>query len=143
MGWRFGCIRMDCSRVSTVLTGRPVSRAANAAQSGDSVEALKHLHIARSRGYARIDLLITNPSYDPIRNDPGFRGLVAELATAQLERLEASEAPSQVELYSIALMYEVRGETGRAVEALERASAEGGPIGRLVEAKLEQLRSRE
>jgi hypothetical protein len=120
-----------------------LARAASAAQSGDSTEALKHLYLARERGYARIDLLMSNPAYDPIRNDPEFRALIFELAEAQLERLEASETPSQMELFSIALMYEIRGETGRAVAALERASAEGGPIGPLVEDKLRNLRSSE
>jgi len=120
-----------------------MARAARAAQAGDSQEALRQLRVARARGYTRVDQLIGHPAYGPIRSHPEFQALLAEMASSQLERLNENADPSQLELHSMAMLYDVRGETDRAVEALERALAEGGPIDDRIRSELENLRRKQ
>jgi hypothetical protein len=115
-------------------------RARQAAQNGDVETALAELRRLMARGYNRFDVLLTDGSYGPIRDDPRFRALMREMASWWIERLGQRESLTQLDLYMVALSHEVRGEREAEVRALERALEVGGPSDDAIRERLERVR---
>ena len=116
-------------------------KALRAAQLGDADSAIADLRAARALGFNRYEQLQSDPNFDPIRDDPRFRSLVSEMAGWWVERLSAVTDPTQIELRTLALARLARGERGRAIDALERAVARGGPLDARLRDELAELRA--
>ena len=139
--WRSAQLVMaDAERNYPDGTAAKTRQAVRAARSGDVETAVALLRQAHARGYNRLDHLLQEPAYAPYLDDPRFRALLVQFADGMLEHLGRNDAPSQLELHVMALAHEVRGDTGEAVRALERALAVGGPIDAQIERDLAALR---
>lgn len=103
-------------------------RATRAMQAGDRRDALAALQAASARGYERFDQLLANPTYAPLRGDPGFDAVIAEMAGRWIARLGARPDPAQSELLSLAVAHRLRGEREEARRAAERGLARPGPL---------------
>lgn len=115
-------------------------RARRAVQEGDADRAVSALRAAQARGFNRFEQLQSDPGYDPIRGDPGFRALVREMAAWWIERSDRLQDPTQTELRVRALAHLARGEEAEAIRAFEAALARGGPIDDRIRAELNDLR---
>jgi hypothetical protein len=109
--------------------GLPARRlqAAEAARRGDVDAVVAALRAAVARGFDRFGDLEQDPTFDPIRNDPRFRAVVAEVAAAWIAHVEPRGHLTQQELVMLGQAYRARGEWDRAVAALEQAAADPGP----------------
>ncbi|MCZ6783013.1 MAG: hypothetical protein O7G30_06850 [Proteobacteria bacterium] len=122
-------------------TAAATRKATRAARIGDADTAVSYLRAAHARGYNRLDHLLQEPAYLPMRNHPGFRALLEEIASKEIRRLERNDSPSQLELHVIALAYQTLRDTDGAIRALERALELEGPIQERLQADLVQLRA--
>ena len=116
-------------------------RARAAAQAGDVATAVAELREASLRGVDNFLVLEGDAGLAPIRDEPAFRALVAEVAGRWIERAEQRGAATQAELRFLGLAHAARGELDAAVAALERAQAAGGPLGDEVARDLAALRA--
>jgi hypothetical protein len=123
-------------------TAAQLRAADRAARLGDVDAVVAALRAAHRRGYDRLDQILADPSYVSMRDDARFRSLLEEIALGMIQRLERNASPGQLELHVIAVAYELRGETERAAQALERALEVGGPIDPQVRADLRRLRAK-
>ncbi len=123
-------------------TAAQLRAADRAARLGDVDAVVAALRAAHRRGYDRLDQILADPSYASMRDDARFRSLLEEIALGMIQRLERNDSPGQLELHVIAVAYELRGETERAAQALERALEVGGPIDPQVRADLRRLRAK-
>jgi tetratricopeptide (TPR) repeat protein len=121
-------------------TAAKTRQARRAALEGDVETAVAALRAAYARGYNRLDHLLAEPAYAPLRSDPRFAALLEEIAIEWRDRLGAGESPSQIELRALAQALIVLEDYRGAVEALERAQKVGGPIGDAIEGDLENVR---
>jgi hypothetical protein len=103
-------------------------RARRAASEGDAATTEALLRRASARGWDYWNVLLLQPAFAPIRSDPRFKALLADLAAAQLGKLERQSRLSQAELRNLADAHAVRGETEAALAALDTAIARGGPL---------------
>ena len=117
-------------------------RARSAAQRGDTESALASLRIATTRGIDRFTVVENDPGFAPIRNTPGFRELVREMAQRWIELAHRRGYTTQAELRMLGMAHVVRGELAQAVEAFEGALAAGGPQDDVVRGELEEARAR-
>ncbi len=139
--WRTPSLVMaDAERNYPEGTAANTRAAKRWAQAGDVDRTVAHLRAAYARGYNRIDHLIQEPAYAPMRGDPRFQALLVEIATDLLTFLSQREEPAQQELLVMALARHIRGETPEAIELLERALALGGPRTETVQQNLDELR---
>jgi len=111
-----------------------------AASQGDAERATRAFRRAVELGFTDLEQLVENPQLQPLKRHPGFRALLAEIATRNIARLRGPERPTQVELRELALAYSVRGDLAAAIRSLERALEEGGPYDASIRAELEELR---
>jgi hypothetical protein len=117
-------------------------RARSAAQRGDVEAALASLRIATSRGIDRFTVVENDPGLAPIRDDPGFRALVREMAQRWIELAHRRGYTTQPELRMLGMAHVVRGELEQAVAAFEGALAAGGPQDDVVRGELAEARAR-
>ena len=103
-------------------------RARRAASEGDVATAETLLRRASARGWDFWNVLLKQPAFEPIRGERRFKALLADLAAAQIEKLERQPRLSQAELRNLADAHAVRGETEAALAALDTAIARGGPF---------------
>jgi len=116
-------------------------RARSAAQAGDVATAVAELRAASLRGVDNFLVLENDPGLAPIRSEPAFRALVAEVAGRWIERARERGAATQAELRFLGLAHAERGERDAAIDALERAQAAGGPLSPEVARELAALRA--
>lgn len=114
-------------------------RARQAARMGQTELALAELRPLVAQGYHRFDVLVSDPAYAPVRDDPRFQALLHEMAAWWLRRIEAVDEKTQPDLYMAALCHAVRGENGAALAALDRALALGGPYDEILRDQREAL----
>jgi hypothetical protein len=117
-------------------------RARSAAQRGDTDAALASLRIATTHGIDRFTILENDPGLAPIRNTPGFRELIREMAQRWNELAQRRGYTTQAELRMLGMAHVVRGEMAQAVEAFEGALAAGGPQDDVVRGELAEARAR-
>jgi hypothetical protein len=98
------------------------------ALAGDAEGAVAALLAARARGYNRLDHLLSEQSYDRIRNSPQFKTLVGDLAREWIERYEQIEAPDQFEYRVMAQAYIVLDDLETAIHKIEAGIEVAGPI---------------
>ena len=115
-------------------------RASRAAKGGDAAEAIASLRAARSRGYNRIDNIFRDPAYQVISRDEAFQAFMEEWAQEEITRLQASGAPSQIELRVIAQIYIVLEDLPMAEKTIRRALEVEGPIEEELRFDLKQIR---
>ncbi len=115
-------------------------RARAAAQAGDVETAVAELRAASLRGVDNFTVLMRDPGLAPIRAEPAFHALVAEVAGRWIERATRRGLRTQAELRFLGLAHVARGELEQALEAYERALALGGPQQELVATELEAAR---
>ena len=115
-------------------------RARAAAQAGDVATAVAELREASLRGIDNFSVLERDPGLAPIREEPAFRELVAEVAGRWIERAQQRGVATQAELRFLGLAHVARGELDAAVAALERAAAAGGPLTDQVATELAAVR---
>jgi hypothetical protein len=104
--------------------------------------ALASLRIATTRGIDRFTVVESDPGFAPIRNTPGFRELVREMAQRWIELAHRRGYTTQAELRMLGMAHVVRGELAQAVEAFEGALAAGGPQDDVVRGELDEARAR-
>jgi hypothetical protein len=109
-------------------TAAKTREARRAALAGDVEGAVAALRAAYARGYNRLDHLLQDSAYTPMRSDPDFAALLSEMAVEWRDRLGSSESPSQIELRAVAQANIVLEDYDSALRALERALEVGGPI---------------
>ena len=97
------------------------------------------LRATRSRGYNRIDNIFRDPAYQVIGQDEAFQAFMEEWANEEVARLQASGAPSQLELRAIAQIYFVLGDLPKAEETIRRALEAAGPSEEELRFDLEQI----
>lgn len=118
-------------------------RASRAARDGDVDGAIEGLTRAYARGYNRLDQILQDPSYGFMRDNPRFRSLIDQMADDLIERVAGNEEPSQQELHALAFAYNAKRETQRAIEMLEQALEQDGPISDRIAAELRELQSQQ
>lgn len=112
------------THLKNVATLQQSESALRAGDSAGAVEALWTLH----RGdFDQIDMLLSFPPFAPLREQPRFKDLLAEMAAGLLEKYAGKDTLAQHELQQIGLAHFVRGELDAAERALERALELGGP----------------
>lgn len=115
--------------------------AQQAAKRGDAGTAVAALRRAATLGRDRFDALDADPMLAPIRNDPGFRALVDELADVYIAGMLSRGRPlSQEEHAALFVAYYRRGRLDLAERSLEAALARGGPYDERIERDLVALR---
>ena len=115
-------------------------RARQAAAAGDAETALAALWLTVERGDLRYRELLGDPAWAPLRGDPRFQAIVAEIARRWLALLPRYRDPSQVELFGFAEAAALLTQYDLAEELLERALAVGGRRDETVRAQLERVR---
>lgn len=98
------------------------------ALAGNAEGTVRALRAARSRGYNRLDHLISERGYDSIRNDPLFVALMTELAREWVDRYERIEEPDQHEYRVMAQAYIVLNDLDAAIRKIEAGILIKGPI---------------
>ena len=114
--------------------------AQRAAAAGDAGTTVALLRPAVARGFDRLDVLLSDPSYRALRGDPEFDAIVDGLARRIVERVAARDDPSQVELRVSAQALFVLGELGAAEDAYRRALGRPGPHAESIRIELESVR---
>jgi hypothetical protein len=112
-----------------------------AARRGDADGAVAALRAATARGFDRFMDLERDPVFDPVRGDPRFTALVAEVAGVWIARVEPRSEPTVPELLMLARAHRARGEWEAAEQRLEQALAAGGPGSQTARAELAGLRA--
>jgi len=97
-----------------------------AARQGDVPAVVVHLQYASDRGQIDFTSYARNPVWDPVRDDPRFRRVIAQMARRWLELEPLYLRPSQVELRGLAHAHLLVGELAEAEGLLERALDVGG-----------------
>jgi hypothetical protein len=118
-----------------------LQRARRAMLMGDAAGALEALGRAAERGFNRFQQLETDPIWAPLRQDPGFRRLVEQMAGRWIERGRRKQSPTQIELRAIAHAHLARREYADALRVMEAALATGGPRDAELRAEIEALRA--
>jgi hypothetical protein len=123
--------------------GLPARRlqAAEAARRGDVDSAVAAIRAAVARGFDRFGDLERDPTFDPIRSDPRFRAVVAEVAAAWIAHVAPRGDLTQQELVMLGQAYRARGEWDHAMAALEQAAADPGPDASMARAELAVTRA--
>ena len=98
------------------------------------------LRAAFRRGYNRLDQILADPTYARLREDPGFRALIDDIAAENLRRLAQNESPSQLDFQAMAVAHFARGDLTAAIDALQSALSQGGPSDERIRKELEALR---
>jgi hypothetical protein len=117
-------------------------RAQGAAARRDVAETVAALRAASARGFDRFVDLERDPLYEPLREDPRFRAVVAEIAGVWIGHVADRASPTAPELRMWGLAHAARGEWDEAIAKLEAAIATGGPGSEGVRADLAELRAR-
>ena len=117
-------------------------RARAAAQRGDVEATLVALRAAADRGFDNFGSLERDPGLAPVRRDPAFRALVAEIAGRWIDRARERGYSTQAELRMLGMAHLAREEYTEAVAAYEAALAAGGPLEPQVRAELGRARTR-
>jgi len=117
-------------------------KAQAAALKSDAPTAVAELYRAADLGFDRFLFLPTEPTFAAIRNDPGFRAFVSDLAGKWIGMARIRGYDSQPELRVWAQAHMLRGEYAEAVDRLERAAAVGGPQDELTRVELEHARAK-
>jgi hypothetical protein len=120
-------------------TAAKTRQARRAALEGDVDATVAALRAAFARGYNRLDHLLAEPAYGPLRSDPRFTALLEEMAIEWRDRLGSRESPSQIELRALAQAHIVLQDYVSALEALERAREVSGPVAEAIEGDIEQV----
>ena len=110
------------------------------ARAGDADATVALLRPAMARGFDRLDVLLSDPSYRQLRGHEGFDAIVDELAQRIVDRVAAREDPSQVELRVSAQALFVLGELAASEDAYGRALALPGPHEQAIRRELEAVR---
>ncbi len=114
-------------------------RAHGAAMRGEVDVAVTALRAAHVRGFDRFMDLMTSPVFQSLRNDPGFRQVLREIAGGWMRSVEGRTSLTASELRVLGLAHVAREEWSPAVERLEQAVAAGAGA----EAQQELSRARE
>jgi hypothetical protein len=114
-------------------------RARDAARQRDVAGSVAALRAAAARGYDGFLALGSDPSYAPLRAEPEFQAVVAELAARWLDRNLLNRDPTQADLRMRGLAHLARGDLEAAAAALEAALVAGGPHDAAVREDLRRL----
>lgn len=115
-------------------------RARQAAAAGDAETAFAALWMTVERGDLRYRELLGDPAWAPLRGDPRFQAIVAEIARRWLELLPRYRDPSQVELYGFAEAAALLTQYDVAEGLLLQALEVGGIRDEMVRRQLERVR---
>jgi tetratricopeptide (TPR) repeat protein len=121
-------------------TARHVA-ARRAVLAGDTHGAIEELRRAWRLGFNRYEQLQGDPALAPLRGDPRFTALVHEIAASWVARAAERPDPTQIEERTLAMAHVALGERDVAIEILERALAQGGPIDDRIRDEIGQLRA--
>jgi hypothetical protein len=116
-------------------------RARRAAQDGEVELAIAELRRAAALGIDDFQAVASDPGLAPLRTQPAFRELLAELAGLWIERTTRRGVETQSELRMRARAHLHRGELELAIESFERALALGGPRSAEIRAELDTVRA--
>ena len=117
-----------------------LNRARRAARTGDASGAALALGDLQRRGFNRLDVLLKDPVYAPLRGDPAFDAVLADMAAYWIAVIKDKPDPSQLDLHLLGVSYHLRAETSAAVDALQRALALEGPESDQIRRNLEEVR---
>jgi tetratricopeptide (TPR) repeat protein len=102
----------------------------DAIERGDEQAALAALRAAVDRGYDKVRRISEDAALEPIRDTPGFREIVREIAGRRIAFGRERGFSSQAWLHSMALAHRDREEYAEAAEMFDRAIRAEGPFDR-------------
>jgi tetratricopeptide (TPR) repeat protein len=111
-----------------------------AVRAGDPDRGLAQLRAAADRGYHFMRSFQTDPELAPLRADPRFRALLHEIAGRQIAYAHERGFSTQQQLRGLAAAHQYRGELDEAIEIIERAIRQGGPLHSILLQELEVIR---
>lgn len=117
-------------------------RARSAAERGDREGALTSLRAAFERGFDSYEAILSDAALAPMREDPGFREIVRDMAALAIVRSSRGAEPSPVDLLARSRAHAVRDEWQDAVRDLEQLVAMHGPLGEIASRELASARAR-
>jgi len=135
--WRSGTMLVvDAARHYPDGVSANLLRAESAAQRHDVAESVAALRAVYARGFNQFEQLLADRALAPIREEPEFKALIAEIALGWIESIATREKPSQGELRMVARAHVVRDEFPQAEAALRRALEVGGAMDAQIETDL-------
>jgi tetratricopeptide (TPR) repeat protein len=139
--WRAGALVMaDAARNYPEGRAALLIRAQGAARAGDVDGAVAALEQLQRRGYNRLEALLNDPAYAPLRGSPRFQAVLADMASYWIALISVKADPTQLDLHLLGVSYHVRGQTRDAIAVLERALALEGPETEQIRKNLAELR---
>lgn len=110
--------------------------ARQAAERGDVATTARLLSAAVARGFDRLDVLVSDPTYARLRGEPAYDAVVDALARRYVARIEARRRPSQVDLRVLAQSRYLLRDYAGAEAAYRRAIEAEGPYRDEIEREL-------
>jgi hypothetical protein len=117
-------------------------RARAAAERGDRAGALISLRAAFERGFDSYEAILRDAALAPMREDPGFREIVRDMAALAIARSSRNAEPSPVDLLARSRAHAVRDEWQEAVSDLEQLVDMHGPLAEIASRELVSARAR-
>jgi len=114
-------------------------RSQQAGRAGDGAAAAAALQAAFDRGFNRFEMIYSDTSWDPVRQDPKFAAVFEKIARSRIDRVASRDDPTQGELRMMAHAYIALGEYADARRVLKIALAKGGILDDEIRGDLSQL----
>ena len=99
------------------------------------------LERCRAQRWDYVGYLDQHAAFEPVRSHPRFQALLQAFAADSIAAANGRARLTQLDLRDLAAAHRRRGELDRALAALERALAQGGPLDAELRAEQRSLRA--
>lgn len=134
-------VMLDAARHYPLGVSAALLDAQAAATEGDAAGAASGIERCREHGWLHFTYLIEHPAFASVQAEPAFQNVVAAVASDFLADAGGRARMSQTHLRDVARAHRLRGETTSAIEALERALEQGGPLDAMLRQELARARA--